>query len=389
MGSHSRVHYIDNLRAFAMLLGIFFHAALAYSPSLNQVWLTASPQNSVIVDFIAFFSHTFRMPLFFLIAGFFAALLVKKRGLGAMLKNRLLRITIPFAIFLPLVMTAFAILIGWAMENVQEQSPMLGLIAMMAQYPDAPAPPMTTTHLWFLYQLTFFYIVTAIAVKWLNVDWMSYIIKIPKLFLLLAPFLLVPALITQHAPTPAPEQFMPQLWSFGFFGLFFLFGYGLFSYQHFLDKLRPYVWVMLLTSVAAYILFFQIFPRHTSMQEIMTVMSTSPAISFKQASMATLQAYISVFMSLVLLIIGRSMFNKQNSSMKLIADSSYWTYIIHLPVLWLIQFALLDKEWTLLVEFLISSVGTVFIGLISYLLFVRWTPIGWLLNGRKIAKQHT
>jgi hypothetical protein len=260
---------------------------------------------------------------------------------------------------------------------------MLGLIAMMAQYPDAPPPPVTTTHLWFLYQLTFFYIVTAAVVKWIKFDWMSGIVKSPKLFLLLAPLLLVPALITQHAPIPAPEQFMPQLWSFGFFGLFFLFGYGLFSKQQFLEQLRPYVWAMLVTSVAAYILFFELYPRHTSFQEIMTVMATSPSIDLKHAALASLQAYISVFMSLALLIIGRSLLNKQNSSMKLIADSSYWTYIIHLPVLWFIQFALLDTEWPLLVEFIISSFGTVLIGLISYLLFVRWTPIGWLLNGKK------
>lgn len=383
MGSHSRVHYMDNLRAFAMLLGIFFHAALAYSPSLKDVWLTASSQNSEIVDFVAFFSHTFRMPLFFLIAGFFTALLIQKRGFGAMIKNRLMRITVPLAIFLPLVMLAFAMLIGWAMENIQAKSPMLGLIAMMAQYPDAPPPPVTTMHLWFLYQLTFFYILTAVVVKWVNFDWMSRIVKSPKLFLLLAPLLLVPALLTQHAPIPAPEQFMPQLWSFGFFGLFFLFGYGLFNYQYFLDQLKPYAWIMLTISVVAYTVFFQIFPRHSSFQEIMTVMATSPVIGLKHAALATLQAYISVFMSLTLLIIGRTMFNKQNSSMKLIADSSYWTYIIHLPVLWLIQFALLDTEWPLLAEFIISSFGTVLIGLISYLIFVRWTPIGWLLNGRK------
>ena len=157
MGSHSRVHYMDNLRAFAILLGIFFHAALAYSPTLNQIWITASLENSVIVDFIAFFSHSFRMPLFFLIAGFFAALLIQKKGLGAMLKNRLLRITLPFAIFLPLVILAFLVLIGLAMESVQAKSPLLGFISMMALSPDAPDPPLTTTHLWFLYQLTFLF----------------------------------------------------------------------------------------------------------------------------------------------------------------------------------------------------------------------------------------
>jgi len=300
-----------------------------------------------------------------------------------MINNRLLRITLPFVIFLPLVVIAFLVLIGWAMESVEAKSPMLGLITMMAQNPDAPAPPLTTSHLWFLYQLTFFYIVTALVVKLANFNWMSRITNQPKLFLLFGPLLLVPALITQHAPIPAPEQFMPQLWSFGFFGLFFVFGYGLFSNQDFLDKLRPYAWVLLATSVVAYFLFFEMLPKHTSMQEIMTLMATSPSISLKQAGLATLQAYISVFMSLTLLIGGREFLNKQNASLKLISDSSYWVYIIHLPVLWLLQFYLLDTDWPMLVEFSLSFFGTLLIGLVSYLILVKRTPIGWLLNGKK------
>ena len=39
-----RYHFMDNLRAIAMIAGIFFHAALAYSPMLSSVWLTADSQ---------------------------------------------------------------------------------------------------------------------------------------------------------------------------------------------------------------------------------------------------------------------------------------------------------------------------------------------------------
>ena len=38
---------------------------------------------------IAWFVHLFRMPMFFVIAGFFAALLVRKRGIAGMLRNGL------------------------------------------------------------------------------------------------------------------------------------------------------------------------------------------------------------------------------------------------------------------------------------------------------------
>lgn len=386
MGSQSRVHYMDNLRAYAMLLGIFFHAALAYSPLLNGLWLTADSQNAPWVDALAYFTHTFRMPLFFIIAGFFSAMLVQKRGTGGFIKQRLLRIALPFAIFLPLVMAAFALSIGWAMENVEQKSPMLGFIAMMANYPDAPPPPVTTTHLWFLYYLTFFVAIAAIVSKFLTFNWMRYVAKSPLTFLIVAPLLLIPALTTQYAPIPAPEQFMPQWWAFAYFGLFYLLGWGLFSNQDFLDKLLPYTWPMLLLGLVSYAGYFQLIPKSISLEDTMGMMANGPELNIHQVLLASLNAYISVFMCLALLMLGRKFLNKENALTRFIADSSYWVYIIHLPVLWMIQFVLLDTDYPLIVEFLISCIGTLIIGALSYIVLVKKTPIGWLLNGKK-AKQ--
>ena len=45
-----RLHYLDNIRALAMLLGVLLHAALAYSPMVSSVWLTADSVNSVFFD---------------------------------------------------------------------------------------------------------------------------------------------------------------------------------------------------------------------------------------------------------------------------------------------------------------------------------------------------
>ena len=61
----TRLHYLDNLRALAMIGGVFFHAALAYSPMLHHLWLTADSQQSEVVDIVSWFSHLFRMPVFF------------------------------------------------------------------------------------------------------------------------------------------------------------------------------------------------------------------------------------------------------------------------------------------------------------------------------------
>ncbi|MGV8838653.1 MAG: hypothetical protein ACWA6V_21380, partial [Cellvibrio sp.] len=56
-----RLHYLDNLRALAMIGGVFFHAMLAYSPALHNLWLTADREQSVVIDMVAWFSHLFRM----------------------------------------------------------------------------------------------------------------------------------------------------------------------------------------------------------------------------------------------------------------------------------------------------------------------------------------
>ena len=386
MGSHTRVHYMDNLRAFAMLLGVVFHAALAYSPMLHQLWLTSDPQQSAVVDFVAYFTHTFRMPLFFIIAGYFAALLVTKRGISGMLKNRLLRIVLPFAIFLPLIIIAFMVIIGWALESVEQKSPMLGFFAMMANVPDAPPPPLTTSHLWFLYNLIFFYAIAAIIVKYVAFDWVSKVLNYPRLFLVFSPILLIPALASQSAPFPAPEQFMPQLWSFGFYGLLFAMGWGLFKQPNLLDKLAPYSLAMLIIAIAAYVGFYFQLPEQVSLQQMMAEMASGPELTLQHLFMAGAEAYMAVYMSLALLVFGKRYLNQQNTLVRYIADSSYWVYIIHLPVLWLIQFYLLDTDYSWQVELLISVLGTMLVGLLSYALLVRWTPIGWLLNGRKLNK---
>ena len=48
--SAARVHALDHLRALAMLAGVLFHAALAYSPLLHPWWPAADRQHSPVVD---------------------------------------------------------------------------------------------------------------------------------------------------------------------------------------------------------------------------------------------------------------------------------------------------------------------------------------------------
>ncbi|MEO0513138.1 MAG: acyltransferase family protein [Planctomycetota bacterium] len=90
-----RRHDLDALRALAMLLGIALHAAIAYT---EYGWVDRNNDPSPALSTFFHAVHGFRMPLFFVLSGFFTAMLFQRRGLPALIKHRAKRIAIPLAI---------------------------------------------------------------------------------------------------------------------------------------------------------------------------------------------------------------------------------------------------------------------------------------------------
>ncbi len=89
----NRRHDLDALRAFAMLLGLALHAAMSFVP--GAPWAVQDTQQSDgFVIFVAAV-HGFRMQLFFLVSGFFTAMLWRGRGLRAVVTQRLKRVLLP------------------------------------------------------------------------------------------------------------------------------------------------------------------------------------------------------------------------------------------------------------------------------------------------------
>ncbi|QEG21618.1 acyltransferase family protein [Mariniblastus fucicola] len=88
----ARRHDLDSLRAIAMLLGIVLHAAMSFT---SIPWPVGDSQQSNLYELMFAAIHGFRMPLFFLVSGFFTAMLWRKRGLGGLIRQRLKRIVLP------------------------------------------------------------------------------------------------------------------------------------------------------------------------------------------------------------------------------------------------------------------------------------------------------
>ncbi len=78
-----------------MLLGIALHAALSFMPGMWPVHDRF--ENDAYAVFVSAV-HGFRMPLFFLISGYFTAMLWRRRGLRALIVHRFKRIFLPLAL---------------------------------------------------------------------------------------------------------------------------------------------------------------------------------------------------------------------------------------------------------------------------------------------------
>src|SRR5262249_23055060 len=94
-----RYHSLDALRAFALLLGVVFHSVMA-NVLPPGIWAVGTTAPATPLLWFAYYTHCFRMEVFFLLAGFFAQLVIEKRGAAAFLSDRLKRIFLVFLVAL-------------------------------------------------------------------------------------------------------------------------------------------------------------------------------------------------------------------------------------------------------------------------------------------------
>ncbi|XDD49614.1 acyltransferase family protein [Leptospira sp. WS92.C1] len=91
--NQKRLSYLDNLRSFALLLGLVFHVAIVYAAEIK--YPLRNEQKSEIFDVFGEWVHIFRMPLFFFLSGYFTEIIFRAKSLKDFLRMRIFRIFIP------------------------------------------------------------------------------------------------------------------------------------------------------------------------------------------------------------------------------------------------------------------------------------------------------
>ncbi len=390
--SPERRHDLDALRAVAMLLGIGLHGALSFS---DVPWVVQDTrQNDAFGLFVAVV-HGFRMPAFFVMSGFFTAMLWRRRGLPSLLRHRARRIFLPLLLGLFTVIPAVNWISAQAIEssvrrNVETAEPVAidksDLVEPFAAAQDAEFTAWDVLtmlpvfhHLWFLWFLCWLmpafavYAVAADRIGWAGppsgpmLGAVRYLWLVP---LTMGPqwFMAERGAIPEFGPDTSTALLpMPHL--LAYYAVFFFFG----ALYHDCGDREGRVgrrWAVALP-VALLIVFpvglvLGLIPR------------TSVGHHLVSGFMQTLFAWMMVF---ALMGVFRRYASRASRAWRYVSDSSYWLYAAHLPLVIWAQMLVRPLEWPASAKFLAVTAGVTGVLLLSYRYLIRYTPVGALLNG--------
>jgi glucans biosynthesis protein C len=385
-----RLHGLDAVRGFALLLGVVLHASMSFFPG-PQIWIVADAERTPFLSVLFYVLHIFRMVMFFLIAGFFARMGFQRLGARGFAFDRLKRIALPLVVAWPLVLTAITAVLIW---NVS--------IANNGKIPtDGPPTPAFSldyfplAHLWFLYVLLLLYVVTVALRTLLHlVDAREWLRGIGDAFVRIvtgwggAVLIAVPMTLSLYfhpnwlawfgVPTP-DMSLKPNLPTLVIYGVAFGFGWLLQRQPELLRRLEER-WVYHLAlavtcTVSSLVLIGGVTP-------VLMPAPQDPS-SLVYAAVYSVGAWSWSFAVIGLALRFLSAFNPVR---RYIADASYWVYIVHLPLVMAFQTLVARLEWSWLIKFPLVVIATLFVAFSSYHLFVRFTVIGAMLNGRRVKR---
>lgn len=325
---------------------------------------------SVVFDFFCSIIHGFRMPLFFLMAGFFAQMTFHRYGTILFLRKRAFRIGIPFLISCYTVVPLCKLLATYIEMDVW-RSPFSGWtwrdgVGLGNVY-----------HLWFLRDLLMFYAGAILLrgvgrmfprrIQLLPNRWFAKLIQIwwgPMVLGL--PILLLFAIARSFFQTVLTSKIPVDFWTDA---SFFIVGWLLHQQPKLLDHLIERSATNFVATVSMMIggWVFAFGVKDGNHNEILLEVS---------------KVYYAWYSTLFIVGMFCRYCNSYSGRVRYYVNASYWIYLVHLPIVFAMQIVLVGCEFGAAVKFLIVSAVTMGACFLSYRLFVCDTFVGIFLIGK-------
>jgi peptidoglycan/LPS O-acetylase OafA/YrhL len=388
MSGTDRLHALDAVRAFALLLGVVFHAGFSFIPGMIPgVWAIVDNSPSHAISVLLFASHMFRMTLFFFVAGFFARMLFHRKGARGFWRDRLKRILVPLVAGWLILAPALLAVWMWGLTKTFGTLP-----AAPAGMPPPPPGAFPLTHLWFLYYLLVLYVLVLLGrAGLLAVDRRGALRRAGDAIVhgivhtgAAAVVLPIPLIASLYARPdwvmwfgiPTPDQsVIPQVASLIGYGTAVMFGW-LVHRQPDLLAIWGRQWTVHLAGAA------------TATAVCLSIAGVAPAFVPQGPGLekfAFAGAYGVAIWTWSFGVIGLAIrfMSRANERVRYVADASYWIYLAHLPVVASLQVLVGHLPWHWSVKFPLVLAASLVILFASYRYLVRATFIGQTLNGRR------
>ncbi|MBT1450657.1 acyltransferase family protein [Glaciecola sp. XM2] len=293
-----------------MMLGIVLHSAAVFST--HEYWLVSYERTSIYFDWLISTIHTFRMPLFFMIAGFFALMLLQRYKTRKFITNRTNRIVVPF-------ISAFLLLNPF--QNL--------LMSMYYQQLEAPKNyfiEYSISHLWFLVNLMGYCILL-----WLGIMVMRSlrikvkILRLPKQAFLAAvlifPIFNISVLAAGNLGVHIYEDLvlLGQPVTFMYYLAFFLFGAVIFLYKPWVELIETNRFIYLSLTIAALLV----------MGSLFEMIPAEPEGIFLKIGREYLETISILLICLFLWSFFARLLKASSKVMKYLSEASYTVYLFH------------------------------------------------------------
>lgn len=375
-----RYHGLDVLRVGMMFSVMITHAGLSYSSEKMIPWGNFQDPDSTNITFYFIFlvRHLFSMPVFFVLAGFFTSMTTKRYGVKAMLRSRTKRILLPLIVFVlllsPIIVLGFTAAVSGSTRSTAFHQTLNEILA--------GKPTIHLVHLWFLYYLYMFCLVAYgvvqlsrhLPAEWVNrvVSRLDALITSPRHILIFGLISFV-TLCTMYGPwIQAPMDLRPAWRSILVEGVFFIFGWRLYYHQEMLERFTQHPLRNLAISTV-FLLGYLIIYFH---------FDWFPHYRLHTMSAMFMGAFQIWFIIPGLIGLSIKVFRNPSTFVKLLAQGSYWMYLIHMPMTIWLAYWMLGWQVSAFVKFGINLTTIFSVSFITYLLFVRSTFIGKFLNGK-------
>lgn len=394
----SRILALDAARAFALLLGVLYHAAESFCEDYAFAYVQ-DVSTGQLASWFMLVSHSFRLELFFLLAGFFAFVVVRRKGTWEFARTRLVRLGIPFVAGWFLIHPPLAAALGLGAGSMRGD---LNVTADLQEgFWRAFTEPRTIyrrSHLWFLYYLLLITAMVLAARTMLRRHpgladrvmstgdaWFGRLLRASGSLPVLVVATMTILLTMRHWGVDTPNQSLrPYLPALALYGGFFAFGWMVGRQPAVLEpftRVSPALVGAAAAGITGSLLLIRLKPVGDAEAHAWTRVAFTGCYAVMMWSLLrlTIGFFLRVFPSAT----HDSPCRHTHPWVHYLADSSYAIYLAHFPLVIALQalVAAIPVHWGIKLVFIFGITMAVLLPI--YDVLVRPTLIGKILNGRR------